>query len=119
MNGYFFQMYGQKIGFPVVSHLQNIDRARNSAGECYLHTVEVVGSNPIAPNIRPVFGLVFVFVFGYGITVPKYCRVKDYARQLVNCSYCGTNQEPETLHTIFPYKTSIYDVVLLCSFQRV
>jgi hypothetical protein len=45
--------------------------------------------------------------------------VKDYARQLVNCSYCGTNQEPETLHTIFPYKTSIYDVVLLCSFQRV
>ena len=50
LNGYFFQMYGQNIGFPVVSHLQNIDRARNSAGECYLHTVEVVGSNPIAPN---------------------------------------------------------------------
>ena len=49
LNGYFFQMYGQNIGFPVVSHLQNIDRARNSAGECYLHTVEVVGSNPIAP----------------------------------------------------------------------
>ena len=24
-------------------------RARNSAGECYLHTVEVVGSIPIAP----------------------------------------------------------------------
>ena len=25
--------------------------AVNSAGECYLHTVEVVGSNPIPPTI--------------------------------------------------------------------
>ncbi len=24
----------------------------NSAGECYLHTVEVIGSNPIFPTIK-------------------------------------------------------------------
>ena len=27
--------------------------ALNSAVECHLHTVEVIGSNPIAPTIRP------------------------------------------------------------------
>ena len=26
-------------------------RAVNSAGECYLHTVEVTGSNPVPPTI--------------------------------------------------------------------
>ncbi len=26
--------------------------AINSAGECYLHTVEVTGSNPVSPTIR-------------------------------------------------------------------
>jgi hypothetical protein len=28
--------------------------ALNSAVECHLHTVEVIGSNPIAPTIRPI-----------------------------------------------------------------
>ena len=38
--------YGQKQPTKLTSSKQ---RACNSAGECYLHTVEVVGSNPIAP----------------------------------------------------------------------
>ena len=29
--------------------------ALNSAVECHLHTVEVIGSNPIAPTIRSCF----------------------------------------------------------------
>jgi hypothetical protein len=31
------------------------NRALNSAVECHLHTVEVVGSNPTAPTIAPNF----------------------------------------------------------------
>jgi hypothetical protein len=33
--------------------LSNAQRALNSAVECHLHTVEVVGSNPTAPTIYP------------------------------------------------------------------
>ena|GEM_PF-3305911 len=38
-------------------HLQVLERARalNSAVECHLHTVEVIGSNPIAPTISIEF----------------------------------------------------------------
>jgi len=31
--------------------------ALNSAVECHLHTVEVIGSNPIAPTINQLAGL--------------------------------------------------------------
>ena len=31
-------------------------RVINSAGECYLHTVEVTGSNPVSPTIKPLAG---------------------------------------------------------------
>ena len=32
--------------------------ALNSAVECHLHTVEVIGSNPIAPTTYETFGIV-------------------------------------------------------------
>src|ERR1700690_3696813 len=33
--------------------IESKGRALNSAVECHLHTVEVIGSNPIAPTIPP------------------------------------------------------------------
>ncbi len=32
------------------AHATDTPRAINSAGECYLHTVEVTGSNPVSPT---------------------------------------------------------------------
>src|SRR5438552_3487424 len=40
--------------------------ALNSAVECHLHTVEVIGSNPIAPTILPLFSLRRHFGAGQG-----------------------------------------------------
>ena len=38
--------------------------ALNSAVECHLHTVEVIGSNPIAPTI-PAYGLPHVVLLAW------------------------------------------------------
>jgi hypothetical protein len=35
--------------------MSELSRALNSAVECHLHTVEVIGSNPIAPTITYEF----------------------------------------------------------------
>jgi hypothetical protein len=37
--------------FGTVAFPESQDRAHNSAVECHLHTVEVVGSNPAVPTI--------------------------------------------------------------------
>ena len=42
--------------------MNELSRALNSAVECHLHTVEVIGSNPIAPTIHQLTRLVQVQV---------------------------------------------------------
>jgi hypothetical protein len=39
-------------------------RAHNSAVECHLHTVEVVGSNPAAPTIESITYMIAVSELG-------------------------------------------------------
>ena len=42
----FFLLWTKSVNYANIIYA----RACNSAGECHLHTVEVVGSNPIAPK---------------------------------------------------------------------
>src|SRR2546422_9833224 len=60
--------------------------ALNSAVECHLHTVEVIGSNPIAPTIFPLRFLVTRSLTALGISSagsrPQNCSRSYSAHQL-------------------------------------
>ncbi len=47
-----------KLGGFVTIRCEQTERALNSAVECHLHTVEVVGSNPTAPTTPHPGGVV-------------------------------------------------------------
>jgi hypothetical protein len=46
------------------------DWALNSAVECHLHTVEVTGSNPVAPTIPTFLRMVSACASGFRFTFP-------------------------------------------------
>ena len=52
-----FGMLRKSFGINLASVAQpgdDLGRAHNSAVECHLHTVEVVGSNPAVPTIKSI-----------------------------------------------------------------
>jgi hypothetical protein len=54
--------------------------ALNSAVECHLHTVEVIGSNPIAPTIYLIeFAALLMAV------LPSVCPTRHHLRQIFDC----------------------------------
>jgi hypothetical protein len=73
-------------------------RALNSAVECHLHTVEVIGSNPIAPTITFVFESLAAFgistAFDGFPPVPRSLgNLLDFATFFIAAFSLGTSAE--------------------------
>lgn len=67
--------------------IRQLKRAINSAVECHLHTVEVVGSNPISPT-KPISGVSELFRGPLMFYLDLRMRRKDetgYPRSVQKC----------------------------------